>query len=186
MSPKPSKLQGTNPSLAAQLDLVARHLDPTPGNTSQLLDTANIPLSNPLTGPTGPVYSVAFSPDGHTLAAGSGDDTIWLWNVTDPAHATRIGQPLTGPTGAVYSVAFSPDGHTLAAGSGDGTIRLWNVTDPAHAHPLGQPLTGPHQQRLLGGVQPGRAHPGRRRRRRHRSGCGTSPTRPTPPRSGSP
>ncbi len=137
------QLQSTDPSLAAQLELVARHLDPTPSNTSQLLDTANIPLSSPLTGPTGPVDSVAFSPDGHTLAAGSDDGTIWLWNVTDPAHPTQIGQPLAGPGDAVDSVAFSPDGHTLAAGSDDDTIWLWNVTDPLDATQIGQPLTGP-------------------------------------------
>ena len=63
------QLQTTDPSLAAQLDLVTHHLNPTPGNTSQLLSLANIPLSNPLTGPAGPVYTVALSPDGHILAA---------------------------------------------------------------------------------------------------------------------
>ena len=78
---------------------------------------------------------MAFSPDGHTLAAGSGDDTIWLWNVTDPAHATQIGQPLTGPTGGVDSVAFSPDGHTLAAGSGDGDDLAVERHRPRPRHP---------------------------------------------------
>ncbi|WP_241841448.1 protein kinase, partial [Pseudofrankia sp. BMG5.36] len=43
------------------------------------------PLGKPLTGPTDKVTSVAFSPDGHTLAAGSNDTTVRLWNVTNPA-----------------------------------------------------------------------------------------------------
>jgi WD40 repeat protein len=89
---------------------------------------------------------VAFSRDGHTLAAGSADGKVWLWNLTDPAHATQTGQPLTGPSNAVYSVAFSKDGHTLAAGSADSKVWLWNLTNAAHATRIGQPLiaaTGP-------------------------------------------
>ena len=74
---------------------------------------------------------MAFSPDGHTLACGSDDGTVRLWNVTDP-RTPPLGQPLTGNTSIVYSVAFSPDGHTLACGSNDGTVRLWNIADPAH------------------------------------------------------
>ena len=95
---KADQLQSTDPSLAAQLELVARRLDPPLDNTSRLLGTATIPLSNPLPGPAGGVDSVAFSPDGHTLAAGGADGKVWLWNVTAPAHATPIGQPLPGPT----------------------------------------------------------------------------------------
>ena len=61
-----------------------------------------------LTGPANTVYSVAFSPDGKTLAAGSADDAVRLWNVSDPAHPAPLGKPLTGAAGYVQSVAFAP------------------------------------------------------------------------------
>ncbi len=86
---------------------------------------------------------MAFSPDSKTLAAGSDDNKVWLWNMANPAHPTRLGPPLTGPTSTVESVAFSPDGKTLAAGSWDDEVWLWNLADPAHPTRLGLPLTGP-------------------------------------------
>jgi WD40 repeat protein len=91
-----------------------------------------------LTGSSGAaVNSVAFSSGGHTLATGSIDGTVQLWDV---ATGTPLGDPLTGSSGAaVNSVAFSRDGRTLATGSIDGTVQLWDV---ATGTPLGDPLTG--------------------------------------------
>jgi hypothetical protein len=66
---------------------------------------------------------VAFSPDGKTLASGSYDCTIRLW---DMQSGSSIGE-LTGHSYSVLSVAFSPDGKTLASGSYDCAIRLWDV-----------------------------------------------------------
>src|SRR5437588_2103133 len=76
------------------------------------------------TGHSNDVRAVAFSPDGKTLASGSFDMTIKLWDVTS---GTQL-RTLTGHSGTVDSVAFSPDGKTLASGSNDNTIKLWDVT----------------------------------------------------------
>ena len=65
-----------------------------------------------LTGHTETVESVAFSPDGTTLAGGSWDRTVRLWDVKTGEQK----QVFTGHVGLVYSVAFSPDGTTLASG----------------------------------------------------------------------
>ncbi|WP_372509756.1 WD40 repeat domain-containing protein, partial [Mycobacterium pseudoshottsii] len=79
-------------------------------------------------GHTRTVQSLAFSPDGHTLASGSDDTTIALWDLTNPGHPRQLGKPLRGHTRTVQSLAFSPDGHTLASGSDDTTIALWDLT----------------------------------------------------------
>ena len=85
-----------------------------------------------LEGHTGLVKSVSFSPDGDTLASGSNDDTIRLWDANTGSHL----RTLTGHTDTVFSVAFSPDGQTLASGSGDETIRLWDANTGSHLRTL--------------------------------------------------
>src|SRR5208282_2748410 len=80
-------------------------------------------LQDTLKGHTEYVLSVVFSPDGKTLASGSLDNTIKLWDVARGKDLAT----LKGHTSAVRSVRFSPDGKTLASGSDDNTIKLWDV-----------------------------------------------------------
>ncbi|MEU6069571.1 AAA family ATPase [Streptomyces sp. NPDC047082] len=137
------RVQYTDPSLSAQLDLVAHGLRPDDeGTNSRLISIVNAPLATPLLGHTGAVYLTTFSPNGHVLATASYDRTVRLWDVTDPTRPKPLGKPLTGHTSWVSTAVFSPDGHTLASASDDGTIRLWDVRDPAHPRALGAPLTG--------------------------------------------
>ncbi|MGF7239197.1 MAG: WD40 repeat domain-containing protein [Frankia sp.] len=128
----------------------ARRARPAAGPTSASPTTPAPPAppGQPIPGSSYVAFSVAFSPDGHTLAAGSDkvSDPVLLWDLTDRTHPTPLGQPLTVPTGPVYnvdSVVFSPDGRTLAAGSDHDAVRLWDLTNRTHPTPLSQPLTGP-------------------------------------------
>jgi WD40 repeat protein len=90
---------------------------------------AEVKLTNPATGQTrfrlkgqDPVTCLTFAPDGKTLATGSVNGSIRLWNVA----AGRLLLSLRGHEGVVSSVAFRADGRLLA--SCDGTdVRLWRA-----------------------------------------------------------
>lgn len=69
------------------------------------------------------IETLAFSPDGKTVASGSSDSNIILWDVA----SGRELRTLSGHTKKVTSVAFSPDGTMVASASRDDTVRLWAV-----------------------------------------------------------
>ena len=97
---------------------------PWGGAAIRFWDVDTSTLKNTLIGHTDGVNSVAFSPDGNTIATGSEDTTIRLWDV----NTGTLKNTLTGHTHPVDNVAFSPDGNTIASAySKDSTIRLWDV-----------------------------------------------------------
>src|SRR5271165_510101 len=87
------------------------------------------------------VRSVAFSPDGKTLASADAYGAVRLWDV---ASRQPLGEPLKGYGNVVWIVVLSLDGKTLASVSNDNTVRLWDVTT---GQPIGAPLKG-HNDRV--------------------------------------
>ncbi|WP_017318726.1 DnaJ domain-containing protein [Mastigocladopsis repens] len=76
-----------------------------------------------LKGHTAAVNAIAISPDGQTLASGSNDTTVKLWNLKTGTWLYTF----AGQEEAVLSVAISPDGKILASGSVARKISYWYV-----------------------------------------------------------
>ena len=83
---------------------------------------SRIQESNRLVGHQAGVNTVALSPDGLTIATGSEDNTVKLWQANG-----RLLKTLTKHTWGVNAIVFSPDGQIIASGSKDGTINLWQA-----------------------------------------------------------
>jgi WD40 repeat protein len=80
------------------------------------------------------IPSVAFAPDGKTLAIGTFGEHAKLIDVASGKVVTE----LAGHGKAARSVAFSPDGKVLAVGSYDKFINIWDMS----ARRVQQTLTG--------------------------------------------
>jgi WD40 repeat protein len=89
-------------------------------------DPVHVRAERTLTAPTEWVNSVAFSPDGRTVLAGSSDAQVRRWNATTGELLDTLPHP-----GPVTGVAVSPAGDVVATADNDGTARLWHLPTPS-------------------------------------------------------
>ncbi|MGH9452616.1 MAG: eIF2A-related protein [Terriglobia bacterium] len=122
---------GGNPLPPAEIAVMKRWIDagakgPAPGEAATLQPHLNIPDIKPRFPEVSPAGSVAFSPDGKTLAVGGYKEV----HLVDPATG-KVLKSLDGAAGMVRSVAFSRGGKWLAAGGGlcqrSGEVQIWDV-----------------------------------------------------------
>lgn len=76
-----------------------------------------------LTQNSGPVWSIAVTPNGKVVATGTTDGSIRLLHIRNG----KVLKTLAGHEGPIWSLAISPDGKTIASGSGDNTVRVWDL-----------------------------------------------------------
>jgi hypothetical protein len=116
---KPAEQKDQSPATATSPD---GKLEATAEDKSIVLTDVTGKVLNKLQGHTGKVTALAFSPDGKTLASGSADQSVRLWDVATGKETRRLqGKDV------IASLSYSADGRTLTAKEGEKGKRVWDV-----------------------------------------------------------
>jgi WD40 repeat protein len=94
--------------------------------TIRLWEVQSTQLVHQLKGHSTYVSSVAFMPDGNTLASAAFDQTVRLWDV----ETGQLVRTLLAHADAVWTLAVLPDGQGLVSGDCDGVVRIWDLNHP--------------------------------------------------------
>src|SRR6266849_2631385 len=78
--------------------------------------------------PEGMIFAVAWSPDGASIASGSWDKTVQIWDATNGRQIYTY----RGHRTSVPAVAWSPDSTRIASASVDGTVQVWKAATGIH------------------------------------------------------
>jgi WD40 repeat protein len=120
-----NRVRRDDPALARRLDVAAFRLAPLPEAGAGLMRYGF--AAGTLAGPVGRTSPITLNADGTTVAAGTDDGSLLLWDRSDPQNPRR--QVLDGPDGGVHGVALNPDGTILAARGGRNVL-LVDTRDP--------------------------------------------------------
>lgn len=104
------------------------------GNVTAI-DVATGKILFELSGHRDAIYTLAISGDGRTLATGSYDREVIVWDLT----TKQMTQTLTGHNGAIFDVAFDRDGKLIASASADETVKVWDVATGERLDTMPQP-----------------------------------------------
>ncbi|MGO8932026.1 MAG: protein kinase family protein [Limisphaerales bacterium] len=118
-----ASLSYDTPLTAPAISLDGRWVAAAASNNAVVWNLATRERFRVLPGHTGPIRSIAFSPDGHRLVTGSEDSTARVWDLASGVAVTKF----TGHRGWLCFAAFSPDGRLVATSSFDRSVRVWEA-----------------------------------------------------------